>query len=80
VLIGVATVSTKRRIVMGTKFDTESRGFPAVIWVDANKQGDAVNLIFGGRIEGQGTPFRITITSGLWENLKFLVDGPKPAA
>ena len=65
---------------MGTEFDTESRRFPAVIWVDANRQGDAVNLIFGRRIEGQGAPFRITITSGLWENLKLLVDGPKPAA
>jgi hypothetical protein len=60
---------------MGIKFDAESSRFPAVTWVDAYKQSDAVNLI----IEGQGTPLRITITSGQWENLKFLVDGPKPA-
>jgi hypothetical protein len=65
---------------MGVQFDTECSGIPPVIWVDANKQGDAVNLIFGRRIEGQGAPLRITITSGQWENLKFLVDGPKPAA
>jgi hypothetical protein len=64
---------------MGIKFDAESSRFPAVTWVDAYKQSDAVNLIFGRRIEGQGTPLRITITSGQWENLKFLVDGPKPA-
>jgi hypothetical protein len=61
---------------MGIIFDAESSQFPAVTWVDASKQGDAVNLIFGRRIEGQGTPLRITITSGQWENLKFLVDGP----
>jgi hypothetical protein len=64
---------------MGIEFDVESSRFPAVIWVDANKQGNTVNLIFGRRIEGQGAPLRITITSGQWENLKFLVDGPKPA-
>jgi hypothetical protein len=64
---------------MGIKFDAESSRLPAVTWVDASKQGDAVNLIFGRRIEGQGTPLRITITSGQWENLKFLVDGPTSA-
>jgi hypothetical protein len=64
---------------MGINFDAESSRFPAVIWVDANRQGDVVNLIFGRRIEDQGTPLRITITSGQWENLKFLVDDPKPA-
>ena len=63
---------------MGIKFNAESSRIPAVTWVDANKQGDTVNLIFGRRIEGQGTPLR-TVTSGQWENLKFLVDGPKPA-
>jgi hypothetical protein len=46
--------STERRRVMGIKFDAESSRHPTVIWVDANKHGDAVNLIFGRRIEGQG--------------------------
>jgi hypothetical protein len=64
---------------MGIKLDAESSRFPTVIWVDANKQGDAVNLTFGRRIEGQGTPLQITITSGQWENLKFLIDGTKLA-
>jgi hypothetical protein len=53
--------------------------FPEVIWVDANKRGDALNVIFGTRIEGQGAALQITLTFPQWENLKFLVDGPKPA-
>ena len=65
---------------MGVKLDPGSSRFPAVTWVDANKQADTVNLIFGTRIEGQATPLRIMITSSQWENLKFLVDGPKPVA
>jgi hypothetical protein len=65
---------------MGIKFDAESSRHPTVIWVDANKHGDSVNLIFGRRIEGQGIPLRIMITSGQWENLKFLVDGRKVIA
>ena len=64
---------------MGVKFDAGSSQFPAVIAVDANKRGDAVNLIFNTRIEGQGAALRITLTFPQWENLKFLVDGPKPA-
>jgi hypothetical protein len=56
-----------------------SGGFPTVIWVDADKQGEGVNLIFGTRVEGQGAALRVTLTSPQWENLKFLVDGPKPA-
>jgi hypothetical protein len=64
---------------MEIKFDAQSSRHPTVNWVDANKRGDAVDLIFGMRIEGQGAPLRITITSGQWENLKFLVDGPKSA-
>ena len=51
--------------------------FPAVIWVDADKRGDAIHLIFGTRIEGQGAALRIRLTSPQWENLKFLVEGPK---
>jgi hypothetical protein len=62
---------------MGIKFDAESSRFPPVTWVDANKQGDTVNLIFGRRIESQGAALRITLSFPLWENLKFLVDGPK---
>ena len=61
---------------MGIKFDAESSRFPPVTWVDANKQGDTVNLISVG-IEGQGAALRITLSFPLWENLKFLVDGPK---
>lgn len=65
---------------MGITFDVDSSRPLPVIWVDADKHGDAVNLIFGQRIDGQGVPLRITITSGQWDNLKFLVDGPKQAA
>jgi hypothetical protein len=36
------------------KLDPGSNRFPAVIAVDANKRGDAVDLIFLTRIEGQG--------------------------
>jgi hypothetical protein len=53
-----------------------SNQFPTVIWVDADKRGDAIVLIFGSRVEGQGAALRITLTSAQWENLKFLVDRP----
>jgi hypothetical protein len=54
--------------------------FPEVIWVDADKRGDAVHLTFGSRTEGQGAALRITLTRPQWENLKFLVEsgGPPP--
>jgi hypothetical protein len=65
---------------MVVRLEAGSGRFPAVIWVDANKRGDAVDLIFGTRIEGQGAARRITLTFSQWENLKFLVDGAKPAA
>ncbi len=51
--------------------------FPEVIWVDADKRGDAVKLIFGSRVEGQGAGLSIMLTLSQWENLKFLVDDPK---
>jgi hypothetical protein len=54
--------------------------FPAVTWVDVDRQGNAVNLIFGTRIEGHGAGLQVSLTLPQWENLKFLVDGPKPAA
>ena len=50
--------------------------FPEVIWVDADRRGDAIVLIFGSRVEGQGAALRVTLTSPQWENLKFLVDRP----
>jgi hypothetical protein len=53
--------------------------FPEVIWVDADRRGDAINLIFGTRIEGQGAGLRVSLTLAQWENLKFLVDDPKSA-
>ena len=52
--------------------------FPEVIWVDADKPGDVINLTFGTRVEGQGTGLSIALTRAQWENLKFLVDGPLP--
>jgi hypothetical protein len=64
---------------MGPKLDAGSNRFPAVISVDANKRGNAVNLIFSTRIEGQAAALQITLTFPQWENLKFLVDRPKPA-
>jgi len=62
---------------MGVKLDVGNSRFPAVTWLDADKQGEAVNLIFGTRVEGQGAGLRVTLTSSQWENLKFLVEGPK---
>jgi hypothetical protein len=61
---------------MPVELDPGRNLFPPVISADANKQGDVVDLIFYARIEGQGAALQITITSGQWENLKFLVDGP----
>jgi len=59
---------------MPTEWEALTRQFPTVIWVDANKRNDAINLIFGTRIEGQGSALRIRLTRPQWENLKFLVD------
>jgi hypothetical protein len=60
---------------MGVTLDVGNNRFPAVIWVDADKRGAVVTLISGSRVEGQGAALRVTLTSGQWENLKFLVDG-----
>ena len=62
---------------MGVTLDAGYSRFPAVNWVDADKRGETVNLIFGTRVEGQGAGLRVTLTSSQWENLKFLVEGPK---
>jgi hypothetical protein len=51
--------------------------FPTIIWVDANDRNGGINLIFGTRIEGQAASVQITLTRPQWENLKFLVEGPK---
>jgi len=59
---------------MPTEWTAATSPFPTVIWVDANKRNDAINLIFGTRIEGQGSALRIRLTRPQWENLKFLVD------
>jgi hypothetical protein len=69
----------QRRGAMCVKVDAGSSRFAAVISMDADKRGDAVNLIFNTRIEGQGAALRIALTSPQWETLKFLVDGLKPA-
>lgn len=61
---------------MPTEWDAYASQFPTVIWVDASKRNDAINLIFGTRIEGQGSALRIRLTRPQWENLKFLVDDP----
>jgi hypothetical protein len=73
-----APSSNARRRVVAVQMDVGSSRFPAVIAVDADRRGDAVDLIFLilARIEGQGAALRIALTSGQWENLKFLVDGP----
>ena len=61
---------------MSVTLDVGTSRFPAVTWVDAEKRGEAVHLIFGTRVEGQGAALRVTLTSSQWENLKFLVEGP----
>jgi hypothetical protein len=72
--------STERRRAMAVKLDAgSSNRFPAVIAVDANTRRDAIDLFFNTRIEGQAASLRITLTFPQWENLKFLVDGSKPA-
>jgi hypothetical protein len=63
---------------MDVKMDAGNSRFPAVIAVDANKRGDAVDLYFHTRIEGQGAALRIALTLPQWENLKFFVEGRNP--
>ena len=44
--------------------------FPEVIWVDADKRGDAIVLIFGSRVEGQGarSELRLRLPNGKISN------------
>jgi hypothetical protein len=65
---------------MGSNWDPACGRFPTVTAVDANKRGDDLDLIFHTRIDGQGATLRITLTFAQWENLKFLVEAPQPAA
>ncbi len=65
---------------MGVTLDAGYSRFPSVIWVDADKRGETVDLIFGTRLEGQGAALRVTLIPPQWENLKFLVEGPMPGA
>jgi hypothetical protein len=39
---------------MSVNLDVGNNRYPEVIWVDADKRGNVVNLIFGTRVEGQG--------------------------
>ena len=56
---------------MEIKFDAQSSRHPTVNWVDANKRGDAVDLIFGMRIEGQGalSELRSRLANGKISNI-----------
>ena len=60
---------------MTVTLDAGMSRFPEVIWVDADKRGGTINLMFGTRIEGQSSSLRIFLTPAQWENLKFLVEG-----
>jgi hypothetical protein len=64
---------------MSIEWEPGTSLFPPVLWVDAIKNGVAIDLIFGTRIEGEGANLRIRIGREQWENLKFLIDGPKEA-
>ena len=64
---------------MTVNLDAGNSQFPVVNAVDASKQNNTVNLTFLTRVEGQGAALRVTLTVPQWENLKFLVEGQKPA-
>ena len=64
----------------GGHMDPGYSRFPTVTAVDANKRSNALDLIFHTRINGQAATLRITLTFAQWENLKFLVEAPQPAA
>ena len=53
--------------------------FLPVLWVNAGKNEQNVHLVFSTTIDGRRTGLRVSITPSQWENLKFLIDGPKPA-
>jgi hypothetical protein len=67
-------------MIMTVDLKNGSNKFPEVIWVDAERRGSAVDLVFGTRIEGQGAGVRVSLTSAQWENLKFLAEGATSAA
>jgi hypothetical protein len=72
-----AEIAGRGEKIMVVELDAgRANQFPEVIWVDADKRGDAIILIFGSRVEGQGAALRVTLTSPQWENLKFLVERP----
>jgi hypothetical protein len=75
-------IRSKHRIVVtrGVNLNVGINRFPAVIWVDADKRAEAVNVIFGTRVEGQWAGLKVTLTPAQWENLKFLIDRPTQGA
>jgi hypothetical protein len=62
---------------MAGRLDAGNSRFPEVTWVDVETRGNAVHLIFGTRIEGHWAALRLELAFPQWENLKFLVEGPK---
>ena len=63
---------------MPAEWEIGTSQFRPVTWVDANEGNDAIDLMFGTRIEGQGANLRIRLTKPQWENLKFLMDSTEP--
>jgi hypothetical protein len=62
------------------KWEAGVSQFPTVDWVDAKKRIGDIDLIFGTRIEDQGSSLRIRLSRAQWETLKFLIDGPEKVA
>jgi hypothetical protein len=63
---------------MAIELNVGKNQFPEVIWVDADRRGDVVNLTFGSRTEGQGAALRVKLTLAQWKNLTFLVEAGMP--
>ena len=61
---------------MAIKFDKEGPNiFPTVSFLDAQKEGSGVGLIFGTTVEGQETRALVRLTRKQWDALKIIADG-----
>ena len=61
---------------MAIKFDMEGPNiFPTVTFLDAQKEGSGVGLIFGTKVEGQETRALVRLTCKQWDALKIIADG-----
>jgi len=61
---------------MAIKIDNDGPNvFPTVDFLDVQREGSAVGLIFGTKIEGQSTRVLVRLSPEQWKAFKAIADG-----